>query len=61
MKFKIRWVETAGYYTEIEANSKTEAIEKFQSGEWDGVSEPDYEVDIQTDFESIEAEPIENE
>ncbi len=56
MRYKVRWIETSGYYTNIEADSEAEAIQKFESGEWCG-AEPDYDVDIETDVESITAEP----
>jgi len=55
MKFRINWTENVGYYTEIEADSKEEALRAFENGEHDSC-EPDGFCETETD--SIEVTVI---
>lgn len=53
MKFRINWTELMGYYIELEANSKKEALELFEECEHDCPPCPDGFCEVESD--SIEA------
>ena len=40
MKFRINWTENVGYYVEVEAASREEALALFEDGSHDQTPEP---------------------
>ena len=63
MKYRINWTENVGYYVNVEAGTKEEAMEIFNSGDFEngimGAPEPDGFCEVEQD--SIEAEEVKEE
>ena len=58
MKYRINWTENVGYYVDVEANSKEEALEMFEDHAFDSC-EPDGFCEVEQD--SIEVKEVKDE
>lgn len=60
MKYRVNWTENVGYYVDVEASSKEEALEIFNSGSFEdgtmGAPEPDGFCEVEQD--SIEVQEV---
>ena len=57
--FTVSWTESVGYYVDIEANSKEEALEEWMRGDCDHMPEPDGWAE--TEGDSVEVKEKEKE
>lgn len=57
MRYRINWTESVGYYTYVEAESETEALETFEA-EPDLTPEPCGFCQVEPDSIAAEADPV---